>query len=249
MLIRQSLIGASLVAVFAVIAVCSLPAASMTKLSDVASTEDLTAEVSALVEELERGLASEDSFPATAGKLRRAAVQLALLSQALSEHDEESKFQQKGAALRDAALQLAQSRSYEESCRSIATLKQAVEGSGSTTAKPEYDWAKIASLRLLMDSLRERTDLVRKALRRPKDPAAESRQASVMAILALAIDAHAKGNPSREEQPDWHQSSGDLQKFLTKTARAIRSGERDAALEHFSAAQQACDRCHEKFKR
>ena len=100
-----------------------------------------------------------------------------------------------------------------------------------------------------MDAMRDRSDVIRRGLRRPKDPVLESRQAAMMAVLALAIDEQANRRKNDEERPLWHAASRDLQQSLTRTAAAIRSQNGSAAMEHFTAAHAACDRCHEKLKR
>ena len=241
--------GLGIAMVIALIQAWPIAAALPFKLSDVASADDLVAEFTAKVDELERGLVTPDSFLSSADKFRRSATQLAIFAQALSQHDEDSRFKVSAKSLRDAAIQLAQSKSYEAAVRDFELLKQAMTEDRPTTVPQELDWEKLARLRTLMELLRERTDLVRKSLRRPKDAATESRHASAMAIIALAVDAHASEPKYSHNPTDWHRFSLEFQHSMTKTAAAIRSRDVPAAIEHFTAAQEACDRCHEKFKR
>lgn len=237
-----------MVILMVVVAGYSASGTSATKLTEVVSADDLTAEVSATVMEIEKGLELPKSFQATSAKLRRLAAQLAIFSQALAEHDEDSKFKVIAPRLRDASLPFSQAKSYESALKNLTELKQAIEGSGSTSVAVEYDWSKLASLRTLMDSLEERADQVRKALRRPRDPESESRHAAMMAVLALAVDAHADRSHHTDQKSAWRKTSRDVQRSMTKTALAMRSRDGTSALESFTAAHNACSSCHETFK-
>ena len=72
---------------------------------------------------------------------------------------------------------------------------------------------------------------------------------SVMAMLGLAIAAHADDLKNPADRPLWTDWSLELQREMTQTAAALRRQDAPAVLEHFKAAQVACDKCHEKFKR
>jgi len=233
----------------ALIGATALSAPPAVKFSDVVSIDDLTAEIPVAIVEIERSLVSEESFEKSAAKSRRLAVQLAIFAQALTEHDQESSLKSRGPAVRDAAMQYSQTQSYEEARSRFELLKGFVDGESSANAKSEYDWSQLGSTRLLMDAMRDRSDVIRRGLRRPKDPVLESRQAAMMAVLAFAIDEQANRRKNDEERPIWHAASRDLQQSLTRTAAAIRSQNGSAAMEHFTAAHAACDRCHEKLKR
>ena len=243
-----ALMGIALIGI-ALIGITALSAAPAIKFSEVVSIEDLTAEIPLAIDEIERSLISEESFEKSAAKSRRLAVQLAIFAQALTEHDQDSSLKSRGPAVRDAAIQFSQTQAYPDARRHFESLKGFVDGEGSAIAKIEYDWSQLGSPRLLMDAMRDRSDVIRKGLRRPKDPVFESRQAAMMAVLALAIDEQANRWKNAEERPFWHSVSRDLQRSLTQTAQAIRSQDGSAALQNFTAAHAACDRCHEKLKR
>ncbi len=200
-----------------------------------------------MIADIERSLESAESYQTNAARIRRSAAQSAVFSQALAEHSDESPLKLAGPAIRDASLELSHSKTYDEARTKLLELSRASEN--STARDIQFDWAKLANLHTLMESMRDRTDQVRKGLRRPKDPASEGRQAAMMSILALAIDAHADKFENQSDKSAWHQSSTALQKSMTKTAQAMRNKSGESALEHFKAGQDACDRCHEKFKR
>ena len=69
-----------------------------------------------------------------------------------------------------------------------------------------------------------------------------------MAVLMLAVAAHADDRPESERSA-WRNWSIECQQELTKTAAALRQQDAAAVLEHFTAAQSRCDKCHEKFKK
>ena len=250
MLLRHNVYLATVAFVsFAVAVVCSASSMPRTKLSDVASAEDLVAEVMVTLQEIERCLMSPESYQASATAGRRYAKQLAVFAQALAEHEHESKLKSLAPGVRDAALRFAQTKSFEDAKAGMQQLNQMIDGTGSSESSLEYDWSKLATLHELMDLMRERAELTRKALRRPKDPMRESRHPAMMAILAMAIDAHADQYRQSSDSPEWHSASLDLQREMTKMSQSIRVGEKDAAIEHFANGYQACDRCHERFKR
>jgi hypothetical protein len=226
-----------------------LPAAPPKDLSSVVSASDLEAEMTATIDGIEQGLASPEAYPLAAGSVRRMAHELALYSQAVAQFDEPSRLKTNGPALRDAALRISQTKSYADAKKEFEALKQTLIAGNSEAVPAEYEWSKLASLRLLMESMRERTDRIRKGLRRPKDPVLESRNAAVMAVFSLGIDSHADRIEQIEERKTWHALSSELQISLTRTAEAIRAGETSKALKEFTAAHKACNDCHEKFKR
>ena len=200
-----------------------------------------------MITEMERSLDTAESYQMNAARIRRSAAQLAVFSQALAEHTDESPLKVAGPAIRDASVELSHSKTYDDARTNLLELSRARES--STARDIQFDWAKLASIRTLMDSMRDRTDQVRKGIRRPKDPASEGLQAAMMSVLALAIDAHADKFENLQERSAWHQSSLSLQKSMTKTAQAMRNKAGESALEHFKAGQDACDQCHERFKR
>ncbi len=218
-------------------------------LSDVISITDLESEVASIIAEIKSYVATLETYQGESNKLRHAATQLAVLSQALSQYDAESRWKAAAPAIRDSALRLGHAPSFEDAKAELYKLQQAVDSQSKTTSVADYDWSKLASKRALMDSLRERGDRVRKVLRRSKDPELESRHAATMAVLAQAILAHSSNITNPSDRQLWNNWSTEFQTEMTKTAAAIRHKDAPAILEHFTAAQEACDRCHEKFKK
>jgi hypothetical protein len=215
----------------------------------VASVADLVGAIEAKVSEIESDLVSVETYQAARNKLRLATVQLAVLAEAVAEHDDESKLKTSGASIRAAALQMGTASSFDQSRTGLDALHTALDGKVPTTVTSDYDWADLARTRLLMESLRERTEQVRKAIRRSKDPVVESRHAATMAVLAVAVSAHADDFQKESDRMAWRTWSLECQEELTRTAQALREKDAAAVLSHFTAAQLACDKCHDQFKK
>ena len=222
-------------------------AAPPTKLSEVASTDDLVAEITARLSDIEQALASAESYRERLDSMRRSATHLAICAQALAEHEADSKLKPSGPDLRDAALVIARSRSYDEATKTLSALKAAAGGMASGTATIEYDWGKLARLGSVMSALKSRSESLRRAMRKPGDPAEDSRHATAIALLALVAhgDTHALKDPA--DKPRWQELSLEVQRHFTKAATAIKARDESAA-DHFRLGMEACNTCHEKFK-
>lgn len=228
----------------------SVWAALPAKMSDVVSVADLETEITSKIAEIESTLAAPEQFQELTGSRRSASLQLTLLAQALARHDGESKLKASAPGIRDTAMSITTSASFDDATQKLAQLKtpRANTEPAKETSSDE-EWAMIVRNRALMDLLREKSDQVRKSLRRIKDPEAESRNASTMAVIGIAVGAHAHSRKTPSEQMMWTDWSHNFQKHMTRTARAIRERDSAAVLEHFTAAQAACDLCHEQFKK
>lgn len=244
---RLSMVAVAIVSA-CLVSVWAAPASLSLTLSQVVAVNDLVSELESKVSQIEAAVVSPESFQASTNQLRQQAIQLAIVAQALAEHDGDSKCRSQAPSIRDAAIQLGSTTSFDQARKGIDLLHLAIEGKGPVDSKRSFDWSRLAKTRTVMDALRERTDHVRKALRRSKDPVAESRQASMMAVLMLAVAAHAddRQEPDRSAWRDW---SLECQQELTLTAAALHQQDAAAVLEHFTAAQARCDKCHEKFKK
>ena len=222
-------------------------AAPPTKISQVASTDDLLAEVAARQSDIEQSLVSPESYRDRLDSMRRSATHLAICAQALAEHESDSKLKASGPDLRDAALTIARSTSFDDAVKTLPALKAAAAGKASGTAKVEYDWSKLARLGSVMSALKSRSESLRRAMRKPGDPAEDSRHATAMALLALVAhgDTHAVKDPA--DQPRWRELSLEMQRHMTRAAAAIKARDESAA-DHFRLGMETCNTCHEKFK-
>ncbi len=222
-------------------------AAPPTKLSDVASTADLVAEAAARLSDVEQALASPESYRERLDSMRRSATHLALCAQALAEHESDSPLKGSGPDLRDAALAIARSASFEDAAKLLPALKAASSGTVSGAARAEYDWSRLSRLGSVMSALKSRSESLRRAMRKPGDPAEDSRHATAMALLALVAHDHTHTVKDPADQPRWRELSLELQRHMTRAATAIKAKDESAA-DHFRLGMETCKTCHEKFK-
>ena len=101
--------------VTALLIAVGVKAAAPTKItSAVASPGDLTAEVHTLLTSVEQSLDSVDSYNNRHESMKRQALQIALLSQGLAEHESDSPLKKPAPAMRNAALMLSRVGSFDE---------------------------------------------------------------------------------------------------------------------------------------
>ena len=136
--------------------------------------------------ELEAALASEATFREAGGRFGQTTNFVAMLGLAIGEHPETSPLKSRCGSIRDAAAALKQARSYEASKQAWPRLQTALAGEGPELAVVPAGWTQFGGLGGLMSEFNGRTMRLRRAVRFPKDPAVESRDALAMALLASA---------------------------------------------------------------
>ena len=223
-------------------------AAPPAKLSEVATTDDIEAEVVSKLNDVEQALHSTESYRERRDSLRRSATHLAIYGQALAEHDSESKLRLAGADLRDAALSLAHDSSFDDASKSLALLKTAAAGKATGSARVDFDWSKLAQRGWVMSALKSHSESLRRAMRRPGDPREDSRHATNMALLALVLHGDFGAVKDPADRPRWQALSLEVQQHMTRAAAAIKNRDESAA-DHFRMGMEACNTCHETFKR
>ena len=215
--------------------------------NDVATTADLTAEVRSLLTTIDQGLAVPESYNERQGQLKRAAVQIVILAQALADHAGDSPVKLAAPSLRNSAIGLARASTYDEAMAILPRLKESLDGKSSGTPAVEVDWGKLSRAGAMMGIMKERSESVRKALRRPKDPEVESRHAMAIALMALVVHADPQAVKNPADLPAWQEASVELQQQMSRAAAAMKRQDGTAA-DHFRMGMEACDKCHLKFK-
>ena len=225
-------------------------AAAPVDTATVAPIENLKAESAAKLSALEKLLSDGGSFEESKKRqIPQAAGVLACLAQAIGEHKDREKSGVAAADLRDAAIALVNSASHDDAEKALATAKQAFEGKGDGKAAPEHEWNKLINLHRLMEEVNARNSKIRVALRRPKDPQAESLHATTLAVLALAMHADTHEVKDKSQIPQWQKHAGDYQRNMTALAAAIKAKDKDRGNELFKAAQKSCNDCHKAFRK
>ncbi len=216
----------------------------------VAPIDDLKAEASAKIAALDDLLKDADKFAeAKKRSIPQAAGVLACVAQAIVEHKEREKAGVSAADLRDAALAIIKSGSHEDATKALVSAKQAFEGKGDGKASAEHEWNKLINLHRLMEEINSRNSKIRAALRRPKDPQAESVHASTLAVLALAIHADTHEVKDKAQIPQWQGFATDYQKNMTGLAAAIKAKDKERSSELFKVATTSCNDCHKQFRK
>lgn len=246
---RRLILSSSLLAAFAV---CLLPAwgDAPQKVVEIASVDDLVAEINAKVELLGQQVASKEAFEKTLEKkeVNQAAGVVACMAQAIVEHPDKAKAKFHAADLRDAAVLLRPAKTFDEAAKLFAAVKDAHAGKSAGTAKPAAEWNKLTGLGRMMEEVNSRSATIRRGLRRLQNPDETARDCTTLAILALAmeVDTHEVKDPA--QLPLWKELSVKYRSEMVAMAKAVRAKDTAKASAHFAAANEACNKCHEQIR-
>lgn len=238
---------AALTAVLAA-APCCLDAGPPRKIAEFATVDELEAELDARLQELAPLLENAEEFGDNKKKVAQIASMLVVAAQALADHEEDSPRKAFAPDLRDAAMKVAIAGNGMTAQEGFAAAKQALDGKSSRTAEKNYDWAKLVKQRAIMEDTENRMQQLQRALRRPKDPAKESRLAVAIAIASLptVVDTHEVKDPAK--LPEWEKLSLQMLDQMNAIAKGIKSKDAMEANMQFKAARATCVECHRQFK-
>lgn len=224
---------------------CLVPAFAADKLSTVSPVADLVAEAETKIKELDGLLADNDSYTKAKKKgVPQAAGVLAVLAQAIAEHDEESAWKKSAADVRDAAIAIAKAGSLADAKKGLDAAK-AGTGGKAAGAKAEHAWDKLIDMDSLMSEVSGRSGKLRKAFRKaPEDHVAASRDASVLAVLSLVIEADTHDVKDKADIEKWKKYSKDLQKSMTDISAALKAKDDAKGKSLFLESAKSCNSCH-----
>lgn len=225
-------------------------AAAPLKVATVAPVADLVAEADEKIKLLEESLASDQKYQELKGSAIPAdAGVLAVLAQAIAESEEKASWKASAPDLRDGAVTIAQSKSYDDAKKGLAAVKAAHDGKAGS-AKPEAEWNKLCRLGSLMKEINKRNGKLRRATRSlPADPAEVARDASVLAVLALAVHDDTHEVKDAAGIPEWQKLSKEFSAEFTATSAALKKKDKDAASAAFKKGNAACTACHDKWRK
>ena len=237
---------------FAASALCLLPAwgEAPQKVVEIATVEDLVAEINAKVELLGQQVASAEAFAMTIEKkeVNQAAGVVACMAQAIVEHPDKAQAKFHAADLRDAAVLLRAAKTFDDATKLFAAVKDAHAGKSSGSAKPDAEWNKLIGLGRMMEEVNGRSAGIRKAMRRLQKPDETARDCTTLAILALAMEVDTHEVKDKAQLPLWKELSVKYRSEMIAMAKAVRAKDTAKANEHFTAANAACSQCHEKIR-
>lgn len=228
-----------------------LNAAAPVNVDDVAPIEDLVAESDSKIEALIGYVKDEASF-GDAMKDKNIAQDggvLACLAQAIAEHSKHESTKVAGPDMREAALAFRNSKSLDEAKKALEKVKEARAGESSKTAEVEYPWNKLINLHRMMEEVNARNATLRRLIRRPKDPQADSLHATTLAVLAVAMIADTHEVKDEADLPKWNGFATDYQKTMTELAAALKKKDSDTSKELYVKGGKTCSACHEVFRK
>lgn len=217
-------------------------------LEKVISADDLVAEAAAKGAEIEPFLASAEAYMENVDKLRASAGLLAVIGQAAAEHPQASALKAAGPSLRDAASIVARSKTYDEAKAAWPAVQNALAGKATGQPAAEFDWAKLTKMHPAMEEMNTRSSQLRRLLRRPKDPAVDSRHASAIALLAVTTHADTHEVKKDSDLPQWRELATALQEHMSAAAAAIKAKDTMQATQRFTAGMETCTKCHDVFQ-
>lgn len=210
---------------------------------------DLVAEANEQIKSLGTGTESAATYKERQDDIRRAAGVLAVLSQAIAEHPEAKSQKISPLALRDAALELAESDDHAAALEAVKKIGLASQGAGSKEETKKVAWKDLMGMDDLMHVVNTRNSQVIRASRRSRDPEGDSRHALTIAILSYAMADQADDYLSEEADiKAWKKHAMDFQQGMTDLASAIKAQEKASIPMHLAAATKACNDCHAQFR-
>ena len=246
-MLNKTLVGISL-GVIGMSLLLPCDAAAPAKIASVAPIADLVAEADAKIKSLDEALASDKSYLEAKGTtIPTEAGVLAVLAQAVVESEEKAPWQASAADVREAA------KSYDEAKKGLTAVKEAYSGK-TGGAKPEAEWNKLAGLSKVMKEVNKRNTKLRRTTRKkpPTDDdfAEAARDASVMAVLALAAheDTHEVKSGKAEDIAEWKKFAKEFQAEMTAASAAFKKKDLAAAGDAFKKGNTACNDCHMKYR-
>ncbi len=223
-------------------------AESKVKVAEVASVEDLAMEIKAQIAKLEGFLQSKQSHAEAreTRSIQQAAGVLACLAQASAEHEKKKEVKLSAPDLRDAAIAIRKSKSLEDAKAGLEKVK-AAHGGKSSGAKVKHPWNKLCNLHRLMEEVKSRHYKLKRVIRRPKNPQADSLHATTIAVLAIAAHADTHEVKKDSEISEWQGYANDLRKSMSEIAAALKKKDTKTAKTAWNASVKSCTACHAKW--
>jgi hypothetical protein len=217
------------------------------RIAEIASVDELEAEIRARLAEIEPFLADEATFAEQQKRLEQAASMLAVAAQALADHDDASPLKPFAADLREGAVRLARAESLPEAAEGWKAAQAARDGTSDKSASVDVDWARLVRQRPIMEEMEARMLQLQRQLRRPRDLPKESRHAAAVALAGLTtlVDTHEVKDTSK--LPEWERLSRQIVEQMKNVASAMKDNKPAEAQAEFKKARGTCVECHRAF--
>ncbi len=218
------------------------------KFSTFASGDDLAAEVSFLVTDLEKAVVDEDEYKSQVqDRFIRDGNTLALVAMALGLHDQDNPLKLQAKAIAAAARKLTQTKDFATTKQAVEALKAAVDGKGS--GGDELKWGKVAELKGLMkDQVPSVNTKLQNCLRKFKKRAAEAAaNAATMALIAENATLYVAETKKPDEGAKWTAFSAQMRTAASELAAKIHAGDEAGSTVAMDKLNQSCHDCHAVF--
>lgn len=223
--------------------------AAPAKVSEIVDAKHLAAEAKAKATKLASSVESEANFKRALEykTIATDAGVIACLAQALVEHKDGKESGIAAASLRDAALKLSKARKLDDAKAGVAAVEAALKGKDSGADK-EAGWNKLINMHRMMEEMEYREGRLRRTLRRPRTLPRDSSHATVLTVLALAMEADTHEVKNEADLPKWKEWSQSYRNNAAKLAAAMKANKADEAKSLFAASSKTCTECHDKFR-
>ncbi|MCG6155116.1 hypothetical protein [Rubinisphaera margarita] len=211
----------------------------------VVSVDLLVAGLEQKMETLGELLADPEKYDDNEEFVVRAGGVIAVLSQALIEHDESSKSKIAAPALRDIGLGLQDYVGHEEASDLYQQAQSAMKGEAEGEHEKDHPWDELIGMYEMMEEMNDRNGGLSRSLRRSRGKVEEQLNASTNAVLSIAMLAdhsYLEDEDQAEQWDEWSKQCIEAMKGLTK---AIEEKDQTKIAEFYKAANRACDQCHE----
>lgn len=218
-------------------------------IGDYATIQELEDEAQARVTELESLLADESDYDEKQKRIEQVASMLAVMAQAMADHESESPRQPFAPDVREAALTIASAKEFTEANAGFAAAREALNGTSSRSAAKDVDWAKLVKQRDIMEEMEVRMLQLQRILRRPKDLEKQSLHATAVAVSNFTTLVDTQHVKEPEKLPAWNQLSRQMIDDLKTLATAMKNNQLMEAQAAFKATRATCVECHRQFKK
>lgn len=213
----------------------------------------------ATVDELERAarrqtvrltdlLAKEEKFAdnLTRDKISLTSASIVCLAQSLQDHPEGATTKISAADLQVAATAVLESESHADAKTGLAGIESALAGE-KKGAEVKTPWNELVPMEPMMEGFNEINNNLRTTVRRSRNPDEDALDATIGALLSLAMKADTS-YVDETQVADWQMMSDQMYAEYMGVAKAIKSKDTAAAQAHHKNIVKLCADCHDKYR-
>ena len=245
---KKLLVSLSAIALVAALFI-PVDGAAPAKVTELLDAKQLAAEAKAKAVKIGQSTADEAAFGRAMEHKTIAtdAGVIACLAQALVEHEKGKESGIAAASLRDAAIKLSKAKKLEDAKEGLAAVEAALAGK-KTEAEKDHPWNKLINMHRMMEEMEYREGRLRRTLRRPRKLPEDSSHATVLTVLALAMEADTHEVKKEAQLPAGIKFSVGYRTNVAKLTTAMKANKADEARALLAASNKVCTECHAQFR-